>query len=152
MSGDFDSRKDSQSTKFEWRPRIFVKLSFREFILPVERFYCEFVGRLKNCGFHTKYSLLAGDTNQASISSPCIIHKWVNSTDWSTLTISYQAGPNLENSSFLSLSSWEKLEQPRATFKIPVFNLCVNWGEIIYSVTTLFKNVVKTEGIYIKSG
>ena len=30
MSGEFDSRKDSQSRKFERRPRIFVKLSFRE--------------------------------------------------------------------------------------------------------------------------
>ena len=30
MSGEFDSRKDSQSTKFEQRPRIFVKLGFRE--------------------------------------------------------------------------------------------------------------------------
>ena len=32
MSGefDFDSRKDSQSTKFERIPRIFVKLSFGE--------------------------------------------------------------------------------------------------------------------------
>ena len=30
MSGEFDSRKDSLSTKFERRPRIFVKLSFRD--------------------------------------------------------------------------------------------------------------------------
>ena len=30
MSGEFDSRKDSQSTKFERKSRIFVKLSFRE--------------------------------------------------------------------------------------------------------------------------
>ena len=30
MSGEFDSRKDSQSTKLERRPRIFVKLGFRE--------------------------------------------------------------------------------------------------------------------------
>ena len=30
MSGDFDSRKDSHSTKFERSSRIFVKLSFRE--------------------------------------------------------------------------------------------------------------------------
>ena len=30
MSGEFDSRKDLQSTKFEQRPPIFVKLSFRE--------------------------------------------------------------------------------------------------------------------------
>ena len=30
MSGEFDSRKDSQSTKFEPRPQIFIKLSFRE--------------------------------------------------------------------------------------------------------------------------
>ena len=30
MSGEFGSRKDSQLTKFERRPRIFVKLGFRE--------------------------------------------------------------------------------------------------------------------------
>ena len=30
MSGDFDSRKNSNSTKFEHRPRILVKLTFRE--------------------------------------------------------------------------------------------------------------------------
>ena len=30
MSGEFDSRKDSQSIKFEQRPQIFVKLNFRE--------------------------------------------------------------------------------------------------------------------------
>ena len=30
MSGEFDSREDSQSTKFEQRPQIFVKASFRE--------------------------------------------------------------------------------------------------------------------------
>ena len=29
MSGELDSRKDSRSTKFEQRPLIFVKLSFR---------------------------------------------------------------------------------------------------------------------------
>ena len=28
MSGEFDSKKYSQSTKFEQRPRIFVKFSF----------------------------------------------------------------------------------------------------------------------------
>ena len=30
MSREFDSRKDSQSTKFERKPQIFVKLSLRE--------------------------------------------------------------------------------------------------------------------------
>ena len=30
MSGEFDLRKDSQSTKFEQRPQIFLKLSFSE--------------------------------------------------------------------------------------------------------------------------
>ena len=30
MSGEFDSRKDSHSTKFEQKPRIFVKLNFRD--------------------------------------------------------------------------------------------------------------------------
>ena len=34
MPGEFDSRKDSQSTKFEERPRIFVNLSFREICNP----------------------------------------------------------------------------------------------------------------------
>ena len=29
MSGEIDARKDLQSTKFEQRPQIFVKLSFR---------------------------------------------------------------------------------------------------------------------------
>ena len=31
MSGEFDSRKDSYSTKFKRKAQIFVKLSFREF-------------------------------------------------------------------------------------------------------------------------
>ena len=30
MSGEFGSRKDSKSTKFERRSQIFVKLNFRE--------------------------------------------------------------------------------------------------------------------------
>ena len=30
MSGEFDSRKDSQSTKVERTPQIFLKLSFKE--------------------------------------------------------------------------------------------------------------------------
>ena len=30
MSGEFDPRKDSHSTKLERRPQIFVKLSFSE--------------------------------------------------------------------------------------------------------------------------
>ena len=30
MSGVFDSREDSQSTKFKQRPQILVKLTFRE--------------------------------------------------------------------------------------------------------------------------
>ena len=33
MSGELDSRKDLQSTKFEQRPRIFIKLSFRELVI-----------------------------------------------------------------------------------------------------------------------
>ena len=30
MSGEFDSRKDSQSTKFERRPQVFLMRSFRK--------------------------------------------------------------------------------------------------------------------------
>ena len=32
MSGEFDSRKDSCSTKLEQRPQMFVNLSFREML------------------------------------------------------------------------------------------------------------------------
>ena len=51
MSGEFDSRKDSQSTKFERWPRIFVKLSFRELCYPrkkmgVDHIQLEFLGLL----------------------------------------------------------------------------------------------------------
>ena len=38
MSGEFDLRKDSQSTKFERRPRTFVKLSFREFKIAIQNY------------------------------------------------------------------------------------------------------------------
>ena len=31
LSGEFDSKKDSHSTKFKQRPQIFLKLSFRRF-------------------------------------------------------------------------------------------------------------------------
>ena len=30
MSGTFNAKKDSHSTKFEQRPQIFIKLTFRE--------------------------------------------------------------------------------------------------------------------------
>ena len=30
MSGELDSRKDSHTSKFKWRPQILVKLNFRE--------------------------------------------------------------------------------------------------------------------------
>ena len=78
----------------------------------------------------SKYFLLAGDTKRLLFS---FLHKIQMSKQHRliNLTISYQAEPNLENSSFLSLSSIGKnwKVQPRATFKIPVFNLCVNWGK-----------------------
>ena len=68
------------------------------------------------------------------------------------LTISYQTEPNLVNPSFLSLSSIGKnwKAQPRATLKIPVFNPCVNWGKIMYSLAPTLKKNGKTEKIYIK--
>ena len=44
-------------------------------------------------------------------------------------TISYQGGPNLKNSFYLFHHGKNGKVQPRATFKIPVFNLCVNWGK-----------------------
>ena len=66
----------------------------------------------------------------------------------SNLTISYQAGSNLEKFYlFYHGKNWKV--QPRATFKIPVVNLCANnVGEIICSLTPKFKNL----GIYVKQG
>ena len=117
-------------------------------------FFCEFVGRQTSCGFNTK------------ILSVCLrskpgfyffsLHKIQMSKQHrlSNLTISYQAGPNLEKSKkvfylFYHGKNWKV--QPRATFKIPVVNLCANnVGEIIFSLTSKFKNIGKTEGIYVK--
>ena len=66
------------------------------------------------------YSLLACDTNQASIFSSRIRYKWVNSIDWSTklspVFYLFHHGKN-----------WKV--QPRTTIKIPLVNLCVNWGK-----------------------
>ena len=42
MSGEFDSRKDSQSTKFEQRPQKFNKLSCRELCDPKLSSLCAF--------------------------------------------------------------------------------------------------------------
>ena len=66
------------------------------------------------------YSLLACHTNQASIFSSRIRYKWVNSIDWSTklspVFYLFHHGKN-----------WKV--QPRTTIKIPLVNLCVNWGK-----------------------
>ena len=45
MLGEFDSRKDSQSTKSEQRPQIFMKLSFKELfkLLKSSKVGCEFM-------------------------------------------------------------------------------------------------------------
>ena len=74
-----------------------------------------------------KYSLLAGDINQASIFFfPCIRYKWVNSIDWSTKLALIRQGLIYKNV-FHQLKRIRKsrLEQHS---NIPVFNLFVNWG------------------------
>ena len=77
-----------------------------------------------------KYSLLVWDTNQASIFSPCIRDKWVNSIDWSTnLSLTRQSliKKTLVSYLFHHWKNWKV--QLRARFKILLFNLCVNWGK-----------------------
>ena len=66
MSGDFDSRKDSHSLKFEQRPQIFVKLSLRELCyseLPGLHLFdnMAMIHRVKN-GFKTE-AVSSWDTN-----------------------------------------------------------------------------------------
>ena len=55
-----------------------------QFILPADRFFVSLLADRKAVDSTPKYSLLDGDTNQASIFSPCIRYKWVNMIDWST--------------------------------------------------------------------
>ena len=70
------------------------------------------------------------------------------------LSISYQAGPNLEleNSSFfLSLSSVENIERSiPEQHSNPSFQSLCKFGEIMYNLTLTFHNVEEADGIYIK--
>ena len=59
-----------------------------------------------------KYSLLAWNTNQASIFFLCIRYKWVNSIGWSTKLSLTRQGLIEKTPSFLFLSSRENLERP----------------------------------------
>ena len=121
------------------------------FILPVGRFFCEFVRRQISCGFKTrifsaclryKLGFYFFSLNKIQTSKQ---HRLIN------LTISYQAGPNLENSSFLSLSSWEKLESPaKSNIQNPSCQSLCKLGKIMNSLTPKSKNAGKIEGIYIK--
>ena len=77
-----------------------------------------------------EYSLLAWNTNQASISFPCIRYKWVNSIDWPNKLPFTRQGLIQKTPVFYVFhhgKNWKVL--PRATFKIPVVNLFVNWGK-----------------------
>ena len=47
-------------------------------------FFVNLLADRKAVNWTPKYSLLAGDTNQASTFSPCMRYKWVNSIDWLT--------------------------------------------------------------------
>ena len=79
---------------------------------------------------HKNILCLMGIQTRLLFFSPCIREKWVNMIDWSTkLIIFYQTEPNVEKSSFFSLSSIRKnwKAQSRTTFKISVFNPCVSW-------------------------
>ena len=75
-----------------------------------------------------KYSLLAWNTNQASIFFLCIRYKWVNSIGWSTKLCLTRQGLIEKTPVFYFFHQgkiWNVL--PRATFKNPVVNLFVNW-------------------------
>ena len=52
-----------------------------QFTLPLGGHFVNLLAYRKVVDSTTKYSLLAGDTNQASIFSPCIRYKWGNSIE-----------------------------------------------------------------------
>ena len=77
-----------------------------------------------------KYFLLAWNTNQASVFSPCIRCKWIKSIDWSTKLSLTRQGLIYKTPVCYLFDHWENWKvQSRATLKIPVINICVNWGK-----------------------
>ena len=100
------------------------------FILKVGIFFVNLLADRKAVDSAPKYYLLTWATNQGSTFSPCIRYKWMNSIDWSTKPSLTRQGLIWENSSFHLFhhgKNWNV--QPRATFILPVVNLCVNWGK-----------------------
>ena len=60
-----------------------MEKNIEQFILPVYRFFVNLLAGRKAVDLTPKHSLLDGDTDQASIFSPCIRYKWVNMINWS---------------------------------------------------------------------
>ena len=58
-----------------------MKKTYLAVHLTIGWIFCELLAYRKVVDSTTKYSLLAGDTNQASIFSPCIRYKWGNSIE-----------------------------------------------------------------------
>ena len=52
-----------------------MEKNIKQFILPVYRFFVNLLAGRKAVDLTPKHSLLDGDTNQASIFSPCIRYK-----------------------------------------------------------------------------
>ena len=80
-----------------------------------------------------KYSLIAGDKNQASIFSCCIRYKWLNNINWSTKLSLTRQCLICKTPVFLSLSSWEKFSLEQHS-KYPSFQSLCKLGEIMYSL------------------
>ena len=96
----------------------------------VGRFFYEFLADRKAVDSTPKHYLLAWDIIQAPIFSLCIRYKWVNSIDWSIKLFLIRQGLIYKTPVFYLFhrgNNWKV--QPRATPKIPVVNLCVNWGK-----------------------
>ena len=123
---------------FTYEKNIFSSLSYQWVF-----FFVNLLADRKAVDSTPRYSLLAGDKNQASIFSPCLRYKWANSIDWST--ISYQAEPSLENFRFLHLLSLEKVESlVESNIQNPSFQSLCKLREIMYSRTPTLRNVGET--------
>ena len=130
--------KAQHSIKWHWNllklAAIFIAWLMKKTYLAVHltsrpsHLFCEFVGRQKSCGFNNKVFSACWNTNQTTIFSLSTRYKWVNSIYWSTKLTLTRQGLIYKTPVFYLFhlgKNWKV--QPRAMFKIPAFNLCVNW-------------------------
>ena len=119
----------------------------------MDRFFMNLLADRKAVGSTPKYSLLDGDRKQSSIFSPCMRYKWVNRIDRLTkLTLTrkrliWKSPVFCLFYQFVKIGKHSLEQHSKSQFQ----SLC-KVVEIMYSLTSTFKNIGKAERIYIKQG